>query len=223
MSLALLLVVGLGCVSINTYQSGRTQGRGNVEVVLEPQWVTQPQLESPAALTSIRYGLTDRLDLGVRSPLMRPTLTAARALRAPADRGVAVALHGEASIWALDFIPTDTDPILMTSGLDPMARLAMVTSIPAGRSELTVGVQGLCWPSLADEDTRLRHQYGYTPRPPGIAYGLGGSVGWSFPVGGVLRLHPEVSYVQHLTPYHFTVQAGLGVGLGSRGRGSMLR
>lgn len=176
--LAALLVLATGCISFSSVQRADTLGAGRLQAAAEPGlWgsATPQGVEAlPHVDASVRVGVTDRLDLGVRAGSSLLGLEAKVLLTEPGDPRLAMSLApGLGGVFAAG------------SGIGP------------------AGVVGLELPLLVGLKFAGGHELVLGPRVLGLLLfsgqpvqgllGFGTSVGFSWQVTEGFALMPEVA------------------------------
>lgn len=191
------LLLGWGCASLSSVQTASTLGRGHFQLGVEPGVRLQSALADPTRSGSAtwvaphvdvaaRYGVTDRLDVGVRGGTSLVELQGKYLLTSP-----------ENSRHALAFAPTLGGWSSSAGGLTvhtARLQLPLLWGLKVdGGSEFVLG------PRL---DSRAA--LGTTPPFDGAVWALraGGSVGFAWRATRLLRLLPELGF---LAPIALTV------------------
>lgn len=173
-----VLALAPGCVVFGTFQSARPIGDGAVQVAVEPAatgtWAGVDGHESvyPIGL-SVRYGLDERTELGLRTGFAMPELQLKRLLTDPgADLALSVAptLGG----WVSDLHGI---PVLTVGGQAPL-----LVGVPLGEHELVL-------------EPKLVWAFGHGLQDPldGFLLTAGSSAGCSFRITRGVRVMPEVT------------------------------
>lgn len=173
-----LIAFAPGCVVFGTFQSARPIEDGAVQVAVEPAatgtWAGVDGHEAvyPIGL-SVRVGLDERTELGVRTGLAMPELQLKRLLSDPSTP-LAVSLAATLGGWVSDLHGI---PVLTVGG-----QLPLLLGVPLGDHELVFGPK-LVW------------GFGHGLQDPldGFLVSAGTSVGVSLQVAHGFRVMPEVT------------------------------
>jgi len=183
--LAAVLVLATGCISFSSVQKADTLGPGKVQAAVEPGlWGgASPQgVEAlPHVDATVRVGVTDRLDLGVRAGSSALELGAKVLLTEPGDPRLAVSLApGLGGVFLDGRGVTPGSPGIGPAGVVSLDAPLLVGLKLAGGSELVLGPRVLTLLFFSDG-------------PLAAALGVGGSVGFSWQVTEGFALLPEVA------------------------------
>ncbi|MBM7113052.1 hypothetical protein [Archangium primigenium] len=184
-------LLGSGCVSFSQVQTADTLGAGRFQLGLEPgaQPVEETETESDGTRTvkrgyaplvdlSLRYGVTERLDLGARIGSSSLELQSKILLTSPENESLAISLAPSASGIFAAFGPLEAGYLRVSLPL-------LIGIKTRGGSELVFGprLDGRRFLAGAGEDTL------------GVnILNAGASVGYALRVSEGFRLLPEVAY-----------------------------
>ncbi len=198
--ISLLLVVSLlgffasGCVSTGM---ARTLDPGQLQVSVTPGVQATMSLDSPGVAypqgeIGIRYGLTERLDAGVKLFVLGVEADARFALlRAPSLR----------SGFDLTLAPSVSySPMLYSGGSwdgPGMAKLPLLIGVNMEGYQLVLG-------------PRVAYVFGESPSSSG-GLQVGSSLGLAVPIGNWFHLMPEVSVLQKPLGQNVMLHAGVGL------------
>jgi hypothetical protein len=183
--IAMAAVLGLlatGCVSVSHVQTADTLGQGNFQFALEPGAAGVAVLSDqepsvfPHVDLALRYGVLDRLDLGVRFGMSLVELQSKVLLTSPEDPDTAISV-APSFMSMLIQLNQGEDDFRYTNVALPV----LVGFKTAGGSELVLG------PRVTF--TRFSSQ---TVVSNGNIFSAGGSVGYAFRVAEGFRVMPEV-------------------------------
>ncbi|MBN1204133.1 MAG: hypothetical protein JXB05_04320 [Myxococcaceae bacterium] len=203
---AVMSLLATGCASISHVQTADTLGQGNFQFALEPgamgvaSLADQDAKPIPHVDLAMRYGVTDRLDLGVRVGSSMVELQGKVLLTAPDDPDMAVSLA-----------PSVMSMLLRLAGLDDLTYTNLALPVLVGfkmdgGSELVLGPRVTL--------TRFT-----TSAEDGSAniISAGGSLGYALRVAEGLRVMPEVGILFPLVGVADTSSTGSTVSAGFNG------
>lgn len=176
---ALLLAFSAwGCSATGMVQTAQTLGKGAWEASIEPGIIGAIQFPPPGPVlnAALRYGVSDRVDIGARLGTSRFEFQSKFLLTAPENPSLAVALAPSFGL-ALDFAGL---------GFIPMVQLPvpLLIGLKFGQNELTIG-------------PRLVNTLFFGPEEPetGAVYVLSAatSLGFAAQVTDTFRILPEFS------------------------------
>jgi len=184
-------VVLLGaCTTLSNAQSARTIGESHLQVGIEPSYMLtraeQGSKDQAIPASSVRYGVADRWDLGLRGGGVRPALTSKLELRDVPEDEVAVAWTASLGAWPYDAAGT--------TQLHVYSQQAVLVGVPtSAATELVLGPKiDLTW----GRDT--------TTAAAGALLTAAVSAGW------VLRPLPWLGFVPELSVGYPLLYAGTG-------------
>lgn len=199
---AAALLAGAGCASIGSVQTADTLGKDNLEVSFEPGMqalVADPTVVPQGAAQyyphvdlAVRYGVTDRIDLGGRVGFSFVEFQSKFLLTDPHNGWLAMSLAPAlGGLWSDGSrgLSTPVGSATLSKGGIVNLALPLLVGIKLGRHELTLG------PRLQNNLIFFNNAQG-----DGVVYilGAGGSVGFSISLFEYVRLMPEVSVVPTL-------------------------
>ncbi len=182
------LLLCVGCASVGGVQTANTVGKGGLEIGVEPGLqvlggTTATQLY-PHLDAAVRYGFTERLDLGLRAGWSFFEAQAKYQLTQPGVRGLVLSVAptmGGSVVLASGSTAAVTDSL----GGILSASTPVLLGIPVGAHQLVLGV-------------RTQHFFfirGTAPNLAAYLLGVGGSVGFALRFNDSLVLLPEVAGV----------------------------
>lgn len=174
-----------GCVSLSSVQTADTLGKGRLQVAVEPGvWggaTSEGARLLPHVDAAVRYGVSDRVDLGVRAGSSFLELMGKVLLTEPSDAHLAVSVAPAASGGISPLVRDSAGRLTGVGGIVNLALPVLVGFKTAGGSELVLGprVHGL----LTLGPTRW------------LVLAAGMSAGFLWRLGERVGLMPEVSVV----------------------------
>lgn len=200
--------LGTGCASISNVQTADTLGKGNVQVGIEPGlWGVASGAGTgflPHVDASIRYGVADRVDLGVRAGSSFLELQGKFLLTTPGDPNIAVSIAptvGGIAVFGGDG-STGGSAGLLNIGVPVLVGIKV-----GGGSEFVIG-------------PRLQNfvVFGSGGGTGGAGYvmALGGSLGFFWRIADNFGLMPEVAAAYPVVGGVSSIAGGL-QGVGSSG------
>jgi hypothetical protein len=180
-------VVTGGCLSVASFQTADTNGRGNLQMSLEGSRFglrsgnDNVHLGVPVFNVAGRYGVTDDLDVGARVGMSGMEFMAKKRLFGkPGELSVALA----PSVGGF--------PLGSTSLL--MGQLPVLIGIPLGPHQLVLSPK-LQFYQVSDSDSSETTASGAVSVSSATLFNVGTGVGFSLKVGDNFRILPEVSIV----------------------------
>ncbi len=178
---ALLL---LACASVGSVQTANTVGRGNLQIAAEPgvQFLGgKPGLQLyPHLDVAVRYGFTDRLDLGLRAGWSFLEAQAKYLLTAPENTRLAISFAPSVGGVVL----TSSSVTVDTLGGILGASTPVLFGIGIGAHQLVLGVRSQQFIFIGGPSTK-----------PVYLLAAGGSVGFALRFSDALTLLPELAAV----------------------------
>lgn len=181
-----------GCASISNVQTADTLGKGNIQVGIEPGAWGAAGAGGAAFLphvdASIRYGVAERVDIGVRAGSSFLEFQSKFLLTTPGDPDIAVSIAptvGGVFVFGATSSTSSSGGGILNIGVPVL--IGIKTS---GGSEFIIGprVQNFVFFGGAGTSTASGSTSGYL-------LGLGGSVGFFWRIADNFGLLPEVSAV----------------------------
>lgn len=182
---AMWVVLGAGCASISNVQTADTLGKGNFQVGIEPGvWgVAAPQGSTfiPHVDGSVRFGVSEGVDLGVRAGFSLIEFQSKFLFTKPGDQHLAISLAP--TIGGFVGGGGNSSAAWLNLGVPLLVGIKL-----AGGSELVIGprLQNLIIWSSSSTSTSATALYGLA---------LGSSVGFAWRISDNFGLMPEVSAV----------------------------
>lgn len=185
-------LAGTACVTVGSAQKAETLGAGVLQLGVEPgaglavpRAQTAPQ-PFPDVNVAARYGVSERVDLGLRVGTTVLEASAKLLLTSPAHKRLAVSV-----------VPSVSGAFLPSQGLDAQMRWGLALSLPclvgielSPRTQLVLGPRAIGSLEVVSNAVDGRPASART-----LALSLGTSLGVAFELTEGLALLPEVGFV----------------------------